>query len=71
LKERLASPDYLLAAIRAVVEEPPAARPAGRLAAAGMGGVDSRLDRLTPREHEVLGLSPTGSVTPRSPRGSF
>jgi DNA-binding NarL/FixJ family response regulator len=56
LKERLASPDYLLAAIRAVVESRPQLDPLVISLLAGMGGVDNRIDRLSPREHEVLGL---------------
>ncbi len=60
LKERLASPDYLLAAIRAVVDGRPQLDPLVVSLLAGIGGVDNRLDRLTPREHEVLGLVADG-----------
>jgi DNA-binding NarL/FixJ family response regulator len=60
LKERLASPDYLLTAIRGVVEGRPQLDPLVVSLLAGMGGVDNRVDRLTPREHEVLGLVADG-----------
>jgi DNA-binding NarL/FixJ family response regulator len=60
LKERLASPDYLLAAIRAVLEDRPQLDPQVVSLLAGIGGVDNRVDRLTPREHEVLGLVADG-----------
>ena len=60
LKRAAREPDYLLAAIRAVVEGRPQLDPLVVLAACGIGGVDNQLDRLTPREHEVLGLVADG-----------
>ena len=60
LKDRLASPEYLLNAIRSAVDGPPQLDPqVVSLLVAGDDG-DERLDRLTEREQEVLGLVADG-----------
>jgi DNA-binding NarL/FixJ family response regulator len=60
LKERLASPEYLLIAIRAVVAGRPQLDPLVVTLLVGGGDRDARLDHLTARENEVLALVAEG-----------
>jgi DNA-binding NarL/FixJ family response regulator len=60
LKERLASPEYLLAAIRAVLAGRPQLDPLVVTLLVGGDSRDARLDQLTARENEVLGLVAEG-----------